>query len=72
VFTTVNTSVHQPRQGKLQTDLKTLFLNLVDMHRASPNLEEDMEFAKGIIVKNVLAILLSLGNLIIFSCASTF
>jgi hypothetical protein len=56
VFTTINISVHQPRQGKLHTDLKTFIYHLVDMHIPSTNMEEDMKFAKGIIIKRVLEI----------------
>jgi hypothetical protein len=56
VFTTMDTSVHQTRQGKLQTDLKTLVFHLVDMHRPSLNMAEDMEFERELSVNQILEI----------------
>jgi hypothetical protein len=61
VFTNTNTPVHKLGQGFLQDSLQTLLFDLNDMYTPSPKIEEVVEFAKGIIVKQVLEILLSLG-----------
>jgi hypothetical protein len=54
VFTSINSLAHKLGQGVLQDGLQTLIFGLGDMHRPSPNMEEDMEFQKGLSVKKIL------------------
>jgi hypothetical protein len=52
--TSINSPVHNLGQGVLQDDLETLFFDLGDMHRLTVKMEEDMEFDKGLSVKQLL------------------
>jgi hypothetical protein len=63
--------VHNLGQGAIQDDLETLFFDLGDMHRPTLNMKENMEFEKGLIVKQILEILQS-GKLRMLSCVLTF
>jgi hypothetical protein len=46
VSTSINLIVHKIQQGVFHDGLQTLLFDLVDMHRLSPNIKEDMEFPK--------------------------
>jgi hypothetical protein len=50
-FTNSNSTAYRPVQGALQDGLKTLLFNLDDMKRPTPNIEQVMEFPKGLGVK---------------------
>jgi hypothetical protein len=56
VCTSINPPVHKFGQGVLEDGLETLLLDLGDMHRPSLNIEEDMEFPRGLSVKQILEI----------------
>jgi hypothetical protein len=56
----------------LQTDLQTILFNLDDVHIPTPKIEEDMEFQRGLSVKQFLEIFLSGQKLTLLSCISTF
>jgi hypothetical protein len=56
----------------LQTDLQTMLLNLYDMHISTLKIEEDMEFQRGLSVKQFLEIFLSRQKLTLLSCILTF
>jgi hypothetical protein len=71
VHTNANTLVPNPGQEVHQVDLQTLLFDLIGMHRVTLNIEEDMEFEKGLSVKQILEIC-SLEKLITFMCVSTF
>jgi hypothetical protein len=71
VFTSINSPVHKFGQGVLQDGLQTLLFDLVDMHRPSPNMEEDIEFQRVLNVKQILE-KLSLRKLRSFSFVWTF
>jgi hypothetical protein len=58
--------VYKLGQGVLQNGLQPLLFDLGDMHRPSPKMEEDIEFQKGLSVKQILEFA-SLGNLKSFS-----
>jgi hypothetical protein len=68
VLINANSSSHKHGQGVHHSDLRSLLFDLGDMHRPSPNMEEDMEFAKGIIINQVLKKFAKSRNLITFSC----
>jgi hypothetical protein len=68
VLINANLSSHKHGQGVQHSDLRSLLFDLGDMHRPSPNMEEDMEFAKGIIINQVLKKFAKSRNLITFSC----
>jgi hypothetical protein len=71
VFTNANTSVHQPGQGMPQTNLQQMLFKLDDMGRPTLKIKEDMEFQRGLSIKQIMETC-SLGKLITFSCVSTF
>jgi hypothetical protein len=56
----------------LQTDLQTMLLNLYVMHISTLKIEEDMEFQRGLSVKQFLEIFLSRQKLTLLSCILTF
>jgi hypothetical protein len=56
----------------LQTDLQTILFNLDDVNIPTPKIEEDMEFQRGLSVKQFLEIFLSGQKLTLLSCISTF
>jgi hypothetical protein len=56
VSTSINPSVHKIGQGVLQDGLNTFLFDLVDMHTTYTNIEEDMEFAMVLVVKQTLEI----------------
>jgi hypothetical protein len=58
----VSTSAHKHGQRVLHDGLQTLIFDLVDMHRPYPNIDEAMEFQKGISVKKSLEIFLVWEN----------
>jgi hypothetical protein len=64
--------VHILRQRVLQDVLQNLIFDMDDMHKPYPKIKEVVEFAKGVIVKKVLEFFAKSGNLITFSCVSTF
>jgi hypothetical protein len=55
--------VHKLGQGVLQGGLQTLLFHLGGMHKPSPNMKEDIEFQKGLTVKQIRALLGLLGPL---------
>jgi hypothetical protein len=56
----------------LQTDLQTMLFNLDDMHIATFKIEEDIEFQRGLSVKQFLEIFLSQQKLTLLSYILTF
>jgi hypothetical protein len=56
----------------LHTDLQTILFILDDMHILTLKIEEDMEFQRGLSVKQFLEFFLSRQKLILLSCISTF
>jgi hypothetical protein len=62
--------VHNLEQGVLQDGVETLFFDLGDMHRPTIKMEEDMEFERGLSVKQILKC--CHVKLIMFSCVLTF
>jgi hypothetical protein len=55
-----------------QTDLKIMLFNLDDMDIPTLKIEEDIEFQRGLSVKQFLEIFLSRQKLTLLSCISTF
>jgi hypothetical protein len=71
VLANANPPVHQVGQRVIEYGLQTLLFHLNDMHRLTPMFEEDIEFQRGLHVKQFLNFL-SLHNLISFSYFLTF
>jgi hypothetical protein len=55
-----------------QTDLKIMLFNLDDMDIPTLKIEEDIEFQRGLSVKQFLENFLSRQKLTLLSCISTF
>jgi hypothetical protein len=71
VPTIVITPLYQIGQEVFQTEIKVLVFNLVGMHTPSPTIEEDVEFQRGLRVKQILEFA-HLENLRSFSLVWTF
>jgi hypothetical protein len=67
VFTDIKSPFHKIGQEVLQDGLGTLLFDLGDMRRLTLKMEEDMEFERGLSVKQILEIFLSLEILKMFS-----
>jgi hypothetical protein len=67
VFTDIKSPLHKIGQEVLQDGLGTLLFDLGDMCRLTLKMEEDMEFERGLSVKQILEIFLSLEILKTFS-----
>jgi hypothetical protein len=56
----------------LQTDIQTMLFNLDDMHIPTQEIDEDMEFQRGLSVKQFLEIFVRRQKLTLLSCILTF
>jgi hypothetical protein len=54
VLTSINSPVLKLEQGVLKDGQQTMLFDLGDMHKQSPNMEEDIEFQSGLRVKQIL------------------
>jgi hypothetical protein len=67
-----NPTLPNIRQGVIQDDLQTFLFHMSDMHTLTLKIEKDMEFQRGLVLKQFLEILNFSENLITFNCVLIF
>jgi hypothetical protein len=72
VHPNANPTLPNIRQGVIQDDLQTFLFHMSDMHTLTLKIEKDMEFQRGLVLKQFLEILNFSENLITFNCVLIF
>jgi hypothetical protein len=72
VHPNANPTLPNIRQGVIQDDLQTFLFHMSDMHILTLKIEKDMEFQRGLVLKQFLEILNFSENLITFNCVLIF